>query len=171
VHEQIAIELQAMWQRELNLRVDLRKLEWKVFLNTQGRLEYDLCRSSWIGDYNDATTFLDMFTSDNGNNRTGWRSAPYDGLLRSAAGQSDPRTRARLLQDAERLLVEAQAPIAPLYFYVGFNRFDPQLIRGVYQNLRDEHPLRAIRKVPRPVGPPRAATASSSPVAQLPSGD
>ena len=42
--------------------------------------------SSWVGDYNDANTFLDLYLSNSGNNRTGWKNARYDDLIR--AGQS-----------------------------------------------------------------------------------
>ena len=40
-------------------------------------------------------------------------------------------------------------PIVPIYIYVGFNFFDPDVIKGIYnqENIRDEHPIRAIRKL------------------------
>jgi oligopeptide transport system substrate-binding protein len=145
--QKIAVELQEMWRRELGVPVDLRALEYKTFLPAQSRLEYDLCRSSWIGDYNDPNTFLDMFLSGNPNNRTGWRNARYDALLQRANAATDPARRAQLLREVERILVEEEVPIAPLYFYTGFNLWDPQRWAGIHNNLRDEHPLRAIRKL------------------------
>ncbi len=147
LQEQIAIELQAMWQRELGLKADLRKLEWKTYLRAQGELDFDLCRSSWIGDYNDPNTFLDMFMSNNGNNRTGWRSPQYDQLLREANAQLDPAARFRILQNAETLLVREEVPIVPLYIYAGIEYYDSNRVQGIFPNLRAEHPLRAIRKV------------------------
>src|SRR5213596_1148642 len=81
LHEQIAVELQEMWRRELGVHAQIRKLEWKTYLRALGELDYDLSRSSWIGDYNDPNTFLDMFMSHNGNNRTGWSDARYDQLV------------------------------------------------------------------------------------------
>src|SRR5438067_8561920 len=111
LHEQIAVELQDMWRRELGVRAEIRKLEWKTYLRAQGGLDYDVCRSSWIGDYNDPNTFLDMFMSGNGNNRTGWKNARYDTLVREANAQLDSRARAQLLREAEVLLVREEAPI------------------------------------------------------------
>lgn len=148
-HEQIAVELQEMWQRELGIHVELRKLEWKVYLRAQGMLDYDTCRGSWIGDYNDPNTFLDMFMSNNGNNRTGWKSPRYDAFLRQANGQKDPREREKLLQAAESLLIQEEVPIVPIYIYAGLEYYDPKKIEGVYPNIRSEHPLRAIRKLTR----------------------
>jgi len=100
LHEQIAIELQNMWQRELGIQLEIRRMEWKTYLRAQAELDYDVCRSSWIGDYNDANTFLDMFMSNNGNNRTGWKNDRYDALLREANAQLDPARRAQQLQQA-----------------------------------------------------------------------
>ena len=147
VHEQIAIELQEMWRRELGIKAELRKLEWKTYLRAQAELDFDLCRSSWIGDYNDPNTFLDMFMSNNGNNRTGWKSGQYDRLLREANSQADPAKRFRTLQQAETLLVREDAPIVPLYIYTGIEYYDSNRITGIFPNLRAEHPIRAIRKL------------------------
>jgi hypothetical protein len=125
----------------------LRKLEWKVFLRAQYTLDYDTCRSSWIGDYNDPNTFLDMFMSNNGNNRTGWKNERYDELMRRANVLTDVQERMKLLQAAETILVRDEAPIVPLYFYVGINYFDSNRVRGIFFNIRDEHPIRTIRKL------------------------
>jgi oligopeptide transport system substrate-binding protein len=147
IHEQIAVELQAMWRRELGIQVELRNLDSQIYLSAQSMLDYDTCRSSWIGDYNDPNTFLDIFMSNNGNNRTGWKSARYDQLLREANGNANPPERAKLLRDAEALLIREEVPIVPLYIYAGLEYYDPEKIEGVYVNVRSEHPLRTIRKV------------------------
>lgn len=146
--EQIAVELQAMWQKELGIKMELRQTEWKVYLAAQSKLEYDLSRSSWIGDYNDPNTFLDMFMANNGNNRTGWKNDRYDELIREGNRQTDPKKREALLQQAELILIRDELPIAPLYFYSGVNFFDPQRIEGIHFNLLDEHPVHMIRRKP-----------------------
>ena len=145
-HEKIAVELQEMWKRDLGIDLELRPLEWKTWLRAQGELDYDLSRSSWIGDYNDPNTFLDMFMSNNGNNRTGWKNARYDEFMREANAQPDLKQREKLLQQAETLLIHDELPIVPLYIYVNVEYFNPKKIRGVYPNIRGEHPVRAIWK-------------------------
>ena len=102
-NEQMAVELQAMWRNELGVEMELRQAEWKVYLDLQSKVDYDTSRSSWIGDYKDPNTFLDMFMSGNGNNRTGWTNHHYDssesGERRDQARNSftrsgnDPRAR------------------------------------------------------------------------------
>jgi oligopeptide transport system substrate-binding protein len=146
VDQQLSVELQAMWARELGIHAELRNVEWKVYLAAQSALDYDLSRSSWIGDYNDPNTFLDMFMSNNGNNRTGWKSERYDRLIREGNAQGDLARRAAILREAELMLIRDELPVVPLYFYAGVNFFDTNRIEGIYFNLIDEHPVHAIRK-------------------------
>jgi oligopeptide transport system substrate-binding protein len=142
----LGVELQQMWRENLGIEIELRQIERKVFLNAQSRLDYDICASSWIGDYNDANTFLDMYTSVSGNNRTGWKNARYDELIHLANRQTDLKKRADLFLEAETILVTEEVPIVPIYFYTGFNYFDTNKIQGITQNLLDEHPLQDLRK-------------------------
>jgi oligopeptide transport system substrate-binding protein len=163
IQGKIAVELQAMWRKELGVEIGLRQIERKVFYSAQSRLDYDLSASSWVGDYNDANTFLDMYVGNSGNNRTGWKNPRYDGLILEANQQTDLNRRAQLFRQAESILVAQEAPIVPVYFYAGFMYFDDQKVKGIYPNLLDEHPLQDIWKtkpVARAMGPPRPAARS-----------
>lgn len=146
-HRKIGVELREMWRRELGIQVELRQLEWKAWLRAQSMLDYDLIRSSWVGDYNDPNTFLDLFLSDNPNNRTGWRNEHFDQTLRAANALADPRLRQPLLQEAERVLVEEELPVIPLFFYAGLEFYDTNRIGGIFPNLLAEHPLRTIYRI------------------------
>jgi oligopeptide transport system substrate-binding protein len=147
IQGKIAVELQQMWRENLGVEIELRQIERKIFYSSQSRLEYDISASSWIGDYNDPNTFLDMYLSNSGNNRTGWKNDRYDELIRLANRQTDLERRLELFQKAETMLVAEEAPIVPIYFYAGFNYFDATRIKGIYLNLLDEHPLQTIKKV------------------------
>lgn len=141
LNEQIAIEIQAMWKEVLGVHVELRNQEWATYLKSLDALDYSLARSSWVGDYNDANTFLDCFVTGRGNNRTGWGYAPYDELMTQANAQQDVTKRMKLLQRAETILVVDQAPILPLYYFVGMMFYDGNKLGGIYPNVVDEHPL------------------------------
>lgn len=147
--EKMAVELQSMWNKELGVQAELRAVEWKVWLSSQSALDYSVSRSSWIGDYADPNTFLDLFMSNNMNNRTGFKNARYDALMRRANATAEVKARAELLRQAESILVREELPIVPIYNYVGFNFFDPKKIAGIHneQNIRDEHPVRTIWKL------------------------
>jgi oligopeptide transport system substrate-binding protein len=142
----MAVEFQQMWHEALGVDVELRQVERTIFFSAQSRLEYVLSASSWIGDYDDANTFLELFMSNSGNNRTGWKNPRYDGLIRKANKQPDPQRRAALFREAEAILIAEEVPIVPIFFYAGFNYFDPRKIQGITQNLLDEHPLQDIRR-------------------------
>jgi oligopeptide transport system substrate-binding protein len=148
MHEKVAVELQQMWRDVLGIEMELRQLEWKVYLSAQSQLDYDLSRSSWIGDYNDANTFLGMFASNDGNNRTGWKNERYDALIREANTQADVKAREKILQEAEMMLMQ-ESPIVPLFYYVGVAYYDTNKIQGIYPNIVDQHPLQAIGRRPK----------------------
>ena len=97
-----------------------------------------------MGDYNDPNTFLDMFISGSGNNRTGFADPDYDALIAAAATETDPGERYGILGRAESRLVEELAVVAPVYFYVGVQFYHPELLGGVEPNLLDEHPFQDI---------------------------
>ncbi len=145
IERNIAVELQAMWQENLGVTVDLVKQEWKIYLASMKERKYSLCRSSWVGDYNDPSTFLEMFLSGSGNNRTGWANANYDQLLAAAAAEPDVAKRNTLFQQAERLLVTDEAVILPIYYYVGVQFYHSDRLAGVQANVIDDHPFRCMR--------------------------
>jgi oligopeptide transport system substrate-binding protein len=137
-HRDIAEVIAAGWAQALGLDVTLRNQEWKSHVDAQQRLAYDVSRSSWIGDYADANTFLETFVSGGENNRTGWADAGYDALVAEAARERDPARRQELLAAAEAILLE-ELPILPIYAYVSQNLVDPHL-GGFHANVQDEHP-------------------------------
>ena len=147
LHENIAIELQQMWHDELGIEMDLRQVETQVFWGQQSRLEYAVSKSTWIGDYNDANTFLGMFLTGDGNNETGWSNPRYDELVHTANETAETAAREKLFQQAETILIHDELPIIPLYRYTGINYFDTNRIAGIWQNVLDEHPLRTIRRI------------------------
>lgn len=142
--EAIGIELQGMFRRELGVNMALRRQEAKVYNGSMSSLDYDLARSSWIGDYNDPNTFLNLWVTDDGNNRTGWGDPAYDQLIADVTKESDQAKRFALFQRAERTVVSEQAIICPLYYYLGVQMYDPKRVGGIEPNLLDEHPLKAM---------------------------
>ncbi|MEN9677512.1 MAG: ABC-type oligopeptide transport system, periplasmic component [Verrucomicrobiota bacterium] len=157
MHENVGIELQTALREDLGLQMELRPVEWKTYLSDMSRLNFDMIRGSWIGDYQDPTTFLDLFLADSGNNRTGWKNARYDALLAAAAAEPDVSRRFDQLREAETLLVRDEVPILPVFNYVGLFAFDRTKWEGIYANLTDEHPFRSIRRRTGGAAPVRSA--------------
>jgi oligopeptide transport system substrate-binding protein len=131
-----------MWKTGLGVDVHLVNQEWKVYLDTVRRGDYQIARGSWIGDYNDPITFLDMWVAEGGNNRTGWSNAEYDRLIAQAGQETDPKVRLGQFAQAEGLLL-ADMPIAPVYFYVRSMLVQPS-VKGWNPTLLDHHPYKYV---------------------------
>jgi oligopeptide transport system substrate-binding protein len=144
LNEAIAVELQSMFKQELGVNVTLLRQEWKVYLNSMSNLDYDFGRASWVGDYDDPNTFLDMFVTGGGNNDTGFADPAYDQLIADAGSQVDQQKRFEIFRKAEHILVSEEAPICPIYYYVGIQFYNNGRLGGMAANLLDNHPLQRM---------------------------
>ncbi len=141
-HQAIAELIQAHWQRHLGIPVGLRNQEWAAYLNSRRQGDFYVARAGWVADYVDPITFLDLFSGDSPLNNTRWNHPKYNQLLEMAREEPDRGRRFRVLEEAERLLMQ-ELPAIPLYGYVSQNLVQPY-VKGFYPNLQDYHPLKAI---------------------------
>jgi len=141
-HKAIAEVIQAQWKRHLGIDVGLSNQEWGAYLTSRRQRRYMVARAGWIGDYVDPNTFLDLFTTDNPQNQTGWSHAEYDRLVHAAQRERDERRRLELFHAAEEILLD-ELPLIPIYFYVSQSMVRPY-VTGFYPNIQDVHPLWAI---------------------------
>ena len=137
-HQRIALAIQSMWRVVLGFEATLINEEFQVLLyNMRNKELTQVFRTSWIGDYNDPHSFLQVMQSDNPSNLTGYASAEYDSLMQRASEQSDPEWRQRYLEEAERVLL-ADHPLIPLYFYVSKHLVNRRVL-GWGDNVLDYH--------------------------------
>lgn len=115
-HKKIAEAIQEMWRKNLGIEVKLENVEFQVKIDREHKLDYDISRSGWIGDYVDPMTFLDMFESKSQQNDTGWKNSQYDALIQKAKSTMDTAARMKELHEAEKIFID-EMPIAPIYFY------------------------------------------------------
>lgn len=144
VHQKMAESVQNMWKEELGIDVRLLAQEWKVYLSTQNELDYDVGRAAWTGDYVDPNTFLSLFITGGGNNKTGWGNRDYDRLLKEANMMTDPVARAAKLRRVEEILLD-ELPILPIYHYVNHDLFHGDKWGGIHGNLIHEINPKNIR--------------------------
>jgi oligopeptide transport system substrate-binding protein len=137
-HRRIAVAVAAMWRDVLGVQTEILNQEWRVFLDTRhARRDTQVYRAGWIGDYNDAYTFLELNLANSELNHSGWSNAEYDRLLRVASSQVDPERRAEYLQQAERLLLE-ELPVMPIYYYSSARLVKPW-VDGFESNIMEHH--------------------------------
>jgi len=142
----IAESIQGMWKSELGIDVRLVNEDVKSSQADRKTGNYQILVSVWIADYQDPTSFLDLWLSTSGNNFTSWSNADYDAALFAAAQKSDPVQRRALLTQAENTLLK-ETPIIPLYFYTHVFLLQPS-VKGWYSNLLDHHPYKAVSLAP-----------------------
>ena len=94
----------------LGTTVKIENVPFKVRLQKTRDAQFDMTMAGWCPDYRDAMTFMDLFTSKNENNNTGWANKAYDTLIEKAADEPDLAARVRIFAQAEKLLV-SEAPI------------------------------------------------------------
>ncbi len=136
--QRIALAIQSMWHDVLGAETTLVNEEFQVLLANMRAAEVtQVFRSSWIGDYNDAHTFLSVLQGGNPSNMPRFSNEEYDGLMRRAAAQVDPLARRLYLEEAERVLL-GEHPVIPLYFYVSKHLVSPR-VQGWGDNVLDYH--------------------------------
>lgn len=141
-HRLIAEAVQEIWRRELGVSPILANQEDGVFRDNRRQLNFDISRASWFGDFLDPISFLEIFTTGNPNNQTGWSNRRYDALIAEAGRASEPERRLKLFSEAEAILLN-EAPIIPIFIYSTVRLVDPR-VEGWFDNLLDQHPYKAI---------------------------
>jgi len=142
-HRRIAEAVQQMWKRELGIDVSLYNQEWKVYLDSTHHLNFTIARTAWVAVYDDANQFLEVFTTGNPNNMTGWGSPEYDRLHAESMSETDPQRRRQLLQSLDAMLLR-EMPAIPIYHYAQSYLIDPR-VQGWESNPLDKHPYKHVR--------------------------
>ena len=145
LHSRIAIAVARMWKDALGIETSLRAEEFKVLLQDIDRGDAAVFRASWVADYDDAYTFLQVLRGGAGLNMPHYANAAYDELLVRASG-AEPDARRALLQDAEATMLTDQ-PIIPLYFYVSKHLVDTD-VGGWHANVLNVVYSKSLAKLP-----------------------
>ena len=131
----VAEAVQGMWQKNLNVVVNIENQEWKVYLKKLQTDPFVVHRAGWGADYPDPDNFMKLFTSNSGNNHGRWKNPKYDQLLDRAAQEQDPAKRTQLYDEAQRMLTESDAAIAPLYWKAEATLLSPKFTGLEYNSM------------------------------------
>ncbi len=111
-HKSIAVAIQQFY-KAVGVELTLNNMEWQVHSDIMHERTYEMARSAWCGDYNEASTFLDLFTSSSGFNDVAYKNEAYDKLMADSKTMEDPQAN---YTQAEQILA-ADMPIIPIYHY------------------------------------------------------
>ncbi|WP_343715673.1 peptide ABC transporter substrate-binding protein [Inquilinus sp.] len=138
-HKKIAVAIGAMWKQKLGVQVTQTNVEWGTLQSSLRKKEYkDFSRTSWIGDFDDPSNFLDLFRSTAGEqNYPGYAEPGYDKLMDDAAAEADLGKRGEILAKGEQMFL-ADQPIIPIYVYTSKRMLSPA-VKGWQDNVLDNH--------------------------------
>ena len=142
-HQQIATVISQMWKQKLGVDATLSNYEWQTYLQRTDAQQFEIARAAWCGDYNEASTFLDLLTSNNGNNDGRFTNEEYDQLLADARTAEDPLP---LYHQAEQLLSEEMG-IIPIYHYTLNFMLDDAIEGWPYENVENNWYLKDLYRV------------------------
>ncbi len=115
-HAAIAQAAQAMWADTLGVNIQISAQDFGVYLDQ--RRDADIYRAGWCFDYPDSNNwYYDVFHSsvDPDNH---FNNAEYDALVEAAAVAPTVEERVALYAQADAILTNTAASIAPIYYYV-----------------------------------------------------
>jgi oligopeptide transport system substrate-binding protein len=134
-YDLLAQILQQSWKDQLNIDVQLQRMETKAFRAFFGSLSdksihYDFYIWGWGSDYEDPYNWFNiLWQSDQDFFRTRWQNAQYDDVAKKSGVESNADKRKQMCEQAEQLLMN-DMPVLPLYH--GVNTF---LVKPWVQNL------------------------------------
>jgi oligopeptide transport system substrate-binding protein len=114
--KKVAEYIQAQLEDNLpGFKLEIKAVPFAQRLEIEKAVEYDLSLSSWGPDYSDPMTYLDMWLKGGSANRMDYYNPKLDELVTQARVESDLTKRYQMLLDIEKILLEEDAAIAPLY--------------------------------------------------------
>jgi oligopeptide transport system substrate-binding protein len=133
--------LQQMWST-IYVDISFVPMDAAVFYDRVEQHDFDIADAGWIADFSDASNFLDLLRSGNGNNYGQYKNPAYDAMLNAAQMDPDIATRGRKLASAEAIAIRDQAWM-PLYFAVSRDLVRPY-VKGWVPNEIDFHRTRWV---------------------------
>lgn len=111
-----AAEQIAYYLEEAGFEVNLVSKQKKERLQLMDEGSYDVALTRWGPDYGDPQTYMDLYVSYNHSNNSGrYDSATYDKLVQDAEATTDPSERWELFKQAEKVLVQDDFGIVPVF--------------------------------------------------------
>jgi oligopeptide transport system substrate-binding protein len=137
--------LQSQFEDNLGAKIDVKIQPFDRKLELEANSEFQFSFQGWGADYNDPMTFLDLWESESSFNTGGYENSRYDQLIDQAQAEADPARRMNMLLEAERILIEEDAGVAPMFFSGVTRLIEPSIKNFVYHNYGGALDLKVYR--------------------------
>jgi peptide/nickel transport system substrate-binding protein/oligopeptide transport system substrate-binding protein len=132
----------AAWKEKLGLKVRVEVIPYERYFQSMKEKGYIIGSSTWIGDFADPYTFLQMWRRDSNLNDAHYDDDDYEALIeKSMMEEGDARL--ATLADAEKLLLE-RGTVLPISYSPALNIVDTNELDGWYPNALDIHPFKYL---------------------------
>jgi oligopeptide transport system substrate-binding protein len=142
-HKNTATAIADMWS-ELGINITYKIRDAAAhyaYLRDLGEMQ--VARAGWIGDYSDPQNFLFLLESDNtGFNYARYNNPNYDAAMERAAAEMDLEARAKILREAEAMILRDQ-PFMPIFYYSSFTLVSPK-VSNYQSNLMNKNPTQYL---------------------------
>ena len=125
---------QNQWETTLGVKVKIDTAADNATFNaTVSKGMYQICNTGWGADYNDPMTFMQLYTTGDGNNAPFASNETYDQLIDACKTELDMKVREQKFAEAEQILLSEEASIAPLTYSLSKNLVNSQ-VKGLAFN-------------------------------------
>jgi peptide/nickel transport system substrate-binding protein/oligopeptide transport system substrate-binding protein len=136
-------ELMALaWTEKLGAAVRIEVIPYRRYLDSLKEGGYGVGSSTWIGDFADPYTFLQIWRRDSNLNDAHLNDADYEALIEKSMIQ-EGRERFATLAEAEKLLLD-RGTVIPISYSPALNIVDTGEVDGWYPNALDIHPFKYL---------------------------
>jgi peptide/nickel transport system substrate-binding protein/oligopeptide transport system substrate-binding protein len=130
------------WKEKLGVPVRIEVVPYGQYFQTLKGGDYEVAFSTWIGDFADPYTFLQMWRRDSNLNDAGYDDADYESLLEKSMTEEGEQ-RWSTLAEAEKLLLE-RGTVLPISYSPAINIVDINELDGWFPNALDIHPFKYL---------------------------
>ena len=130
------------WKDSLGVPVRVEVIPYNRYFQMLKTSGYTVGFSTWIGDFADPYTFLQMWRRDSNLNDAHHDDDDYEALMEKAMLE-EGETRWATLADAEKLLLE-RGSVLPISYSPAVNVVDSGELEGWFPNALDIHPFKYL---------------------------
>jgi peptide/nickel transport system substrate-binding protein/oligopeptide transport system substrate-binding protein len=142
----VATIMAAAWIEKLGVKVRITITPYAQYFDAMKQNDYTVGSSTWIGDFADPYTFLQMWRQDSNLNDAQYSDSDYENLIERSMTE-EGQQRLSTLAEAEKLLLD-RGSIIPIYYSPALNIVDTDEIDGWYPNALDIHPFKYLKFKP-----------------------
>ncbi len=111
INKKVALAVTNMWSQVLGVQAVAQNQEWKNFLQTRHKGDYQIARDGWVADYDSVTSYTPLYLCNSGQNNSHYCNPDYDKLIAEASNTTDSMKQQELYQKALNIALNDYAVI------------------------------------------------------------